>query len=349
MNLTLQELVDLVGGKLVRGQADLGLTGFESLKNARKSDISFLGNPKYFDDLAKTKAGAVIVSQELIDSADVPEDTAVVSSENAVVAFDTVVRNYGAPKMEFCPGIHPSAVVEDGAQVDPAKVEIRANAVIGSGTIIGDGTRIGACATVGQESVIGEHCEIAANVSIREGSRIGNRVIIHGGVVIGGDGFGFEFVDGRHEKVEQLGIVRIEDDVEIGACTAIDRARFGETVIGEGTKIDDHVMIAHNVVIGKHCIIVSQTGIAGSSRVGNYVTLAAQVGIAGHVEIGDKAILGGGTKVISDLEAGGTYFGYPAVPMKEELRSKMHVKRLGGLFARVKKLEKDQQSSGDEG
>jgi len=155
-------------------------------------------------------------------------------------------------------------------------------------------------------------------------------------------------VNGRHEKVEQLGIVRIEDDVEIGACTAIDRARFGETVIGEGTKIDDHVMIAHNVVIGKHCIIVSQTGIAGSSRVGNYVTLAAQVGIAGHVEIGDKAVLGGGTKVISDLEAGGTYFGYPAVPMKEELRSKMHVKRLGGLFARVKKLEKDQQSSGDE-
>jgi len=348
MNITLQELVDLVGGKLVRGQGDLSLTGFESLKNARKSDISFLGNPKYADDLAKTKAGAVIVSQELIDSADTPGDTAVVSSENAVVAFDTVVRNYGAPKMEFCPGIHPSAVVEDEAQVDPAKVEIRANAVIGRGAIIGEGTRVGACATIGQESVIGEHCEIAANVSIREGSRIGNRVIIHGGAVIGGDGFGFEFVNGRHEKVEQLGIVRIEDDVEIGACTAIDRARFGETVIGEGTKIDDHVMIAHNVVIGKHCIIVSQTGIAGSSRVGNYVTLAAQVGIAGHVEIGDKAVLGGGTKVISDLEAGGTYFGYPAVPMKEELRSKMHVKRLGGLFARVKKLEKDQQSSGDE-
>ena len=347
MNLSLQELVDLVEGKLIRGQADINLTGFESLKNARKSDISFLGNPKYVEDLAKTKAGVVIVSEELIDSADAPEETAVVVSENAVVAFDTVVRKYAAPKVEFCPGVHPSAVIGDEAQVDPTNVEIGPNAVIGRGAVIGAGTRIGACTTIGQETMVGQDCEIAANVSIREGSIIGNKVIIHGGVVIGGDGFGFEFVSGKHEKVEQLGIVRIQDDVEIGAGTTIDRARFGETVIGEGTKIDNQVQIAHNVVIGKHCIIVAQTGIAGSSRIGNYVTLAAQVGIAGHVEIGDKAILGGASKAISDLEGGITYFGYPSVPMKEDLRIKMYLKRLGGLFARVKKLEKDQGASGD--
>lgn len=344
MNLTLQELVDLTGGKLIRGDLALSLTGFESLKNARSGDISFLGNPKYAGELSKTKAGAAIISTELVGSADAPESTALVEAENAVVAFDKVVRKYGAPRVEFCPGIHPSAVIADKVQIDPAKVEIAANVVVGWGAVIGDGTRIGACTTIGRQTVIGENCEIAANVSIREGSIIGDRVIIHGGVVIGGDGFGFEFVNGRHEKVEQLGIVRVGDDVEIGACSTIDRARFGETVIGEGTKIDNLVMVAHNVVIGKHCIIVSQTGIAGSSKIGDYVTLAAKVGIAGHVEIGDKAVVGGGAKVISNLEAGGTYFGYPAIPMKKELRTKMHIKRLGSLFSRVKKLEQDREN-----
>lgn len=346
MNLTLQDLVDLTGGKWIRGDLALKLTGFESLKNARSGDISFLGNPKYTAELAKTKAGVAIISAELAGAVDAPENTALVEVENAVVAFDKVVRKYGAPKMEFCPGIHPSAVIAAEVLIDPEKVEIAANVVIGRGVVIGDGTRIGPCTTIGQQAVIGMDCDIAANVSIREGSILGDRVIIHGGVVIGGDGFGFEFVNGRHEKVEQLGIVRIGDDVEIGACSTIDRARFGETVVGEGTKIDNHVMIAHNVVIGKHCILVSQTGIAGSSRIGDYVTLAAQVGIAGHIEIGDHAVLGGGAKVISNLEAGGTYFGYPAIPMKEELRIKMHIKRLASLFARVKKLEQGLEPPG---
>ncbi|NOY00354.1 MAG: UDP-3-O-(3-hydroxymyristoyl)glucosamine N-acyltransferase [Verrucomicrobia bacterium] len=348
MNITLQELVDLIDGTLVRESTGLTLTGFGSLKDARNSDVSFCDNSKYVDDLAKTKAGVVIVSQKLLDAAPSSEGTVVIATENAGVSFDAVVRKFGAPEVEFCPGIHPSAVIGDGTQVDPAKVEICANAVLGPGVIVGDGTKIGACATIGQEAVIGQDCDIAANVSIREGSVIGSRVIIHGGVVIGGDGFGFEFVNGRHEKVEQLGIVRIEDDVEIGAATTIDRARFGETVIGEGTKIDNHVQIAHNVVIGKHCIIVSQTGIAGTCKIGDYVTMAAQVGIAPHIEIGDQAVLGGGAKVISNLEGGETYFGYPAVPMKDELRTKMHLKRLGGLFARVKKLEKNQQASDGE-
>lgn len=347
MKLTLQELVDLLAGSLLRGQEDLNLSGFESLKFAGPNEVSFLDNLNYADDLAKTKAGAVLISAAMNDAVQVPEGTAVVVVENAAIAFDTVVRKYGAPTVEFNSGIHPSAVIGDGAQINADKVEIGPNAVIGCGAVIGDGTRIGACATIGQQAVLGENCDIAANVSIREGSLIGSRVIIHSGTVIGADGFGFEFVNGRHEKVEQLGIVRIEDDVEIGACTTIDRARFGETVIGEGTKMDNHVQIAHNVVIGKHCIIVSQTGIAGTCRIGNYVTMAAQVGIAPHIEIGDQAVLGGGAKVISNLEGGGTYFGYPAVPMKEELRSKMHLKRLGGLFKRVKKLEEEADASSD--
>jgi len=349
MNITLQELVDLTGGELVRGDLAQCFTGFESLQNARSGDIGFLGNPKYAGELAKTKAGAVIISTELIGSADAPDTTALVKAGNAVVAFDKVVRKYGAPKVEFCPGIHPSAVIADEVRVEPDKVQIGPNVVLGRGAVVGEGSRIGACTTIGQQTVIGRDCDIAANVSIREGSIVGDRVILHGGVVVGADGFGFEFVNGHHEKVEQMGIVRIGDDVEIGACSTIDRARFGETVVGEGTKIDNHVMIAHNVVIGKHCIIVSQTGIAGSSRIGDYVTLAAQVGVAGHVEIGDKAVVGGGAKVISDLAAGGTYFGYPAIPMKKELRSKMHIKRLGGLFERVKKLEQEREKPSGKG
>ncbi len=347
MKLTLQELVDLVDGKLLAGQEGLVLGGFESLKKADSRDVSFLGDPKYTDDLSKTKAGAVLVTQALFDSSQAPEGIALVVVENAVTAFDAVVRKYGAPVVGFCPGIHPSAVIGDGVEINADRVEVGPNAVIARGAIIGDGSRIGACTTIGQEAVLGNDCEIAANVSIREGSLIGKRVIIHGCTVIGADGFGFEFVNGRHEKVEQLGIVRIEDDVEIGASTTIDRARFGETVIGEGTKIDNKVQIAHNVVVGKHCIIVCQSGIAGSSVIGDYVTMAAQVGIAGHIKIGDKAVLGGGAKVISDLEGGGTYFGYPAVPMKEDLRIKMHLKRLGGLFKRVKKLEQDAEAPSD--
>lgn len=345
MKLTLLELVELLAGSLLRGQEDLNLRGFESLKFAGPNEISFLDNLKYADDLSKTKAGVVLISAAMNNAVQVPENTALVVVENAAIAFDTVVRKYGAPIVEFNPGIHPSAVIGDGAQINADKVEIGPNAVIGWGAVIGDGTRIGACATIGQQAVLGENCDIAANVSIREGSLIGSRVIVHSGAVIGADGFGFEFVNGRHAKVEQLGIVRIEDDVEIGACTTIDRARFGETVIGEGTKMDNHVQIAHNVVIGKHCIIVSQTGIAGTCKIGNYVTMAAQVGIAPHIEIGDQAVLGGGAKVISNLEGGDTYFGYPAVPMKEELRSKMHLKRLGGLFKRVKKLEQQADAS----
>ncbi|MCF6313362.1 MAG: UDP-3-O-(3-hydroxymyristoyl)glucosamine N-acyltransferase [Verrucomicrobiales bacterium] len=339
MKLTLLELVELVGGELLQGQPDLELSGFESLKNARPCDVSFLDASNYAEALSTSKAGVAIISQKLMTSISAPETMALVVVENAARAFDKVVRKYGAPTIEFRAGIDPSAVIGEGAKINADKVEIGPNAVIGAGVVIGDGSSIGACATVGLQAVLGEDCKIAANVAIREGSQIGNRVIIHSSTVVGADGFGFEFNNGRHEKVEQLGIVRIEDDVEIGACTTIDRARFGETVIGAGTKIDNHVQIAHNVVIGKHCIIVSQTGIAGTCVIGDYVTMAAQVGIAPHVEIGSQAVLGGGAKVISDLEGGQTYFGYPAVPMKEELRSKMHLKRLAGLFKRVKKLE----------
>ncbi|MEM7698892.1 MAG: UDP-3-O-(3-hydroxymyristoyl)glucosamine N-acyltransferase [Verrucomicrobiota bacterium] len=269
-----------------------------------------------------------------------PPGAALILVENPIMAFDKIVRRFGVQAPAFAPGAAPGAVVSDSAEVDLSKVAVGSNAVISEGVKIGQGTRIGAGCFIGEGVVIGERCEVYPNVTIREGCLIGDRVLIHSGVVVGADGFGFEFVDGRHQKIEQSGIVRIESDVEIGASTTIDRARFGETVIGEGTKIDNQVQIGHNVIIGKHCIIVAQVGISGSSRIGNYVTLAAQTGVAGHLTIADQTTCGGRSGVIASIEEpGGTFFGYPAKPMKETLRDLMRIKQLGALQKRVKALE----------
>ena len=337
LEITLEQLADLIGGKITRGKADGPFTGFQGLREASPADISFYGNEKYLEQLKETGAGAVIVPP---GESGAPEPTALIEVEKPAIAFDLIVRKYGAPRPEFKPGIHPSAVVGEGVELDPESVSVLPNAVILDGARIGKGTRIGAGTVIGEDSRIGDNCEIGSNVSIREGSRVGNRVIMHAGVVIGGDGYGFEFAEGRHNKIEQLGIVRIDDDVEIGANTTIDRARFGETIIGEGTKIDNLVQIAHNAIIGKHSLIVAQTGISGSTRIGNYVTLAAQCGIAGHLEIADQVTCGGRTCVISSIkEPGGTWFGYPARPMKEDRREKMRIKKLGRMLDRIKALE----------
>lgn len=336
MNLTLRQLADLVSGEIARGDADTVFTGFASLKEAVGGDISFYGNERYADELAKTSAGAVLLKSTDVR---VPETCALVTVENPVLAFDTIIRKYAVPKPVYPLGVHPSAVVAEDARLNPDKVSIGANAVIEAGASVGDGTRIGSGSVIGCGAKVGRDCEIGSGVQVLHGCVVGDRVILHPCAVIGADGFGFEFVDGRHRKVEQLGIVRVEDDVEIGASTTVDRARFGETVIGEGTKIDNQVQIGHNVVIGKHCIIVAQSGISGSTRIGNYVTLAARVGVAGHLKIGDGAVLAGRVGAITDVKPGEKVFGYPAKPFKEFMRNSMYVKRLGGLFKRVKALE----------
>jgi UDP-3-O-[3-hydroxymyristoyl] glucosamine N-acyltransferase len=206
---------------------------------------------------------------------------------------------------------------------------------------IGDDTVVGASSYVGHGSTIGASCLIYPLVSIREGTRIGARVTLHSGVVIAADGFGFEIVEGRHEKVPQIGIVQIDDDVEIGANTTVDRARFGRTWIKEGAKIDNLVQIAHNVVVGRHSVIAAQTGIAGSSRVGDYVMIGGQVGVTGHVEIGDRNIIAAKTGVSKNLPAdGGTWWSTPATPLREVKEQLARIHRLGDLFARVKQIEK---------
>ena len=205
---------------------------------------------------------------------------------------------------------------------------------------MGNGTRIDPQVVIAQEVTVGENCHFYPFVSIREGSQIGARVVLHSGVVVGSDGYGYELMEGRHQKMLQAGIVEIGDDVEIGANTCIDRARFGATVIGEGTKVDNLVQIGHNVKIGKHCLVVAQTGISGSSEIGDYVTLAAQSGVGGHVKVASKTTCAGRTGVIADTDEGEFYFGYPAKPLKEWARGQMHLKRLPTLLKRIAGLEK---------
>ncbi len=335
--LTLSELALLVDGNIVRGGLDLSLAGVASLDEAGPAEVSFYGNEKYHGQFLVTKAGAVIAAAGQTDG---PESTALVTVENPSLAFAAVVAHFSAKGRELQPGIHPRAFVDPAARLDPEKVKVHPGAVVMAGASVGDGSEIGPNAVIGEDAVIGRGCRIMANVSIRERCVLGDRVILQPGCVIGSDGYGYEFSGGKHVKIDQVGIVEIGDDVEIGANTTVDRARFGKTRIGEGTKIDNLVMIAHNVVIGKHCLIVGQAGMAGSSRLEDYVTVAAQVGIVGHVTVGAKAILSARTGVTASLPGGITYSGKPAVPMRDDLKAQALVRRLPDISARLKALER---------
>ena len=333
MTFTVKELAALSGGELV-GDSTLKIIGAASLGEATPGEISFFTNRKYIGLLRKTRASAIFVPPGFAE----PINAAQIRVSNPTKAFEQVLLKFAPKPITFAPGIHPSAVVDPSAQLGE-RVSIQPLAVIEPGAKIGDDTIIGAGSYVGHEAVIGSACLIYPRVTIRERSRIGSRVIIHSGAVIGADGFGFEMVDGRHHKIQQLGIVQIGDDVEIGANTTVDRARFGRTWIQEGVKIDNLVQVAHNVVIGKNSVIVAQTGISGSTRVGERVMMGGQVGIAGHLEIAEGTMIAAQSGVSKSLP-GGVWFGYPAVPIAEARKQIAWIHRLEKLFGRVKEIEK---------
>ena len=333
MTFTLQELASMSGGELV-GDPALKITGAASLAEATAGEISFFANRKYVGILRKTRATAVFVPVDF----SVPIAAAQIRVSNPTQAFEQVVLRLAPKPITFASGIHPSAIVDSSVRVGE-RVSIQPHAVIEAGVKIGDETIIGAGTYIGHETIVGYGCLIYPRVTIRERSRIGSRVIIHSGAVIGADGFGFEMVDDRQEKIQQFGIVQIDDDVEIGANTTIDRARFGRTWIQEGAKIDNLVQIAHNVVVGKNSVIVAQTGISGSTRVGERVTMAGQVGIVGHVEIADGSVIAAQSGVSKSVP-GGVWFGYPAAPIAEAKQQIAWIRGLGKLFARVKAIEK---------
>jgi UDP-3-O-[3-hydroxymyristoyl] glucosamine N-acyltransferase len=334
--LTLSELARWVDGSIVRGEFNLSLSGMAALDAASPRDVSFLGNEKYHGQFLQTKAGAVLVSPGVTDG---PENTALIAVENPSLAFAVVVRHFAAATREFSPGIHPRAYVDSTVKLDPKSVRVDAGAIILAGARVGDGSSIGPNSVISEDAVIGKDCQIMANVTIRERCILGDRVILQPGVIIGSDGFGYELSEGKHVKIDQVGIVEIHDDVEIGANSTIDRARFGKTIIEEGSKIDNLVQIGHNCEIGKHCLIVAQTGISGSSKLGDYVTVAGQVGIGGHVTVGSNAILGSRTGVTASIPGDQVYAGKPAQLMRDEMRYQAHVRRLPRLVKRVKALE----------
>lgn len=340
MKLSLKELLELVDGKLLAGNPDVEITGFAGLRQAAAGDLGYFQDPRYLDELKETRASAVLVPH---DWKEFPASVTCVGVAGPSRSFETVVEKFGVQPQPFRPGVHPTAVIGEGVSFDPAQVCIGPHAVIEDEAVLGAGVEIGAGSFVGRAAHIGANSKLFPHVAVHAGCLLGERVILHSGVVVGADGFGYEFENGRHRKVRQAGIVQIDNDVEIGAGTMVDRARFGRTWIGEGTKIDNLVQIGHNVVIGKHCILVAFVAIAGSAQIGDYVVIAAQAGIAGHVKVGSGSTLGGRCGVTKDVPAGQHVLGFPAVPAMEERKRVASIRRLPQLSARVKKLEKQSE------
>ncbi len=335
MQFTVHELAAHLGGQFASNEdAAKPITGIAAIPEAVEGDVTFFGNPKYLPGLKSCRATAVLVPLDF--SENIP--SVAIRVENPSLAFGRLLEKFAPPPIIFAPGVHPTAVIGRDVEIGE-RVSVQAHAVIEDGAVIGSGSVIGAHGYIGHEVKIGSDCQLAARVTVGARCVIGRRAILHSGVVIGSDGFGFEFSNGRHVKIPQTGIVQIDDDVEVGANTTIDRARFGRTWIGEGTKIDNLVQIAHNVVIGKHCVIVAQTAIAGSAKLGNYVTMAGQTAVVGHVEIGDQAIVAARSGISKNLAAKEIVWGSPAVPMREAKEQMACTRRLPKLFARVKQLE----------
>ncbi len=330
METTLGELSRLVSGK-VHGDASIKITGFAGLEEAQPGQISFLSNKKYLPLIKKTQASAVVL----------PEGTKSINQVASIhtaqpdLAFARIVE-YFSPQPPVLPlGIHQTAVT--GKNVRLGKdVTIQSHAVIQDDASIGDKTVIYPNVYIGHATTIGQNCCIYPNVVIRERVEIGNSVIIHSGAVIGSDGFGYVLVKGKRVKVPQVGSVVIEDDVEIGANVTIDRARFGKTWIKRGTKIDNQVQIAHNVVIGEDSVIVAQSAFAGSAQVGKNFIMAGHSGIDGHLRIGDNVMVGSGSGVFKDLKSNQIVSGFPAQDHKKHQREQALLRRLPQI---IKKLE----------
>lgn len=332
--LTVADIAASVGGEFPPEAAGITIGGPAALADAQAGEISFYAHPRYAAELRATRASAVLVPRDFAG-----ETSAVcIRVDNPSGAFARVTESFIPAAVVDEPGIHPSAVVHEGVCVAP-DASVGECAVVMPGAVVGSRSVVGAGSYVGRGARIGADCLLHPHAVLREGCVLGDRVILHSGTVIGSDGFGYDTRDGRHHKIAQSGIVVVGNDVEIGANTTVDRARFGRTVIGDGTKIDNLVMIAHNVVIGRHCIICAQVGIAGSAEIGNYVILAGQAGIVGHIKIGDGAIIGAQSGVSNDIGPKERVVGSPPRPGGEWKRTVVRIDRLGDLYARVKKLE----------
>ena len=332
--IKLREIASRVGGVLA-GDGEADITGIAALKEARKGDVTFLLNKGFEKFLAGSEATAVVAGKGT--------DPVLLAGKNAVlvenpgVAYAEVAALF-EKKRDVQRGVSPDARVAPDAVVS-AKAAVLPYACVESGAVIEEDAVVHPFCFIGPDVRVGAGTVIYPNVSVYGGTRIGKRVIIHAGAVLGSDGFGYVWDGSRHRKLPQLGFLEIGDDVEIGANTCIDRASLGRTVIGQGTKIDNLVQVAHNVSVGAHSILVSQVGIAGSTTVGRNVVLGGKVGVRDHVGIGDGVMAAGGTGITKDVKAGSVIAGNPHLPHREWLRLQACLKRLPELFERMHGIE----------
>lgn len=327
---TLREIADLVEGEVL-GEGDPTIDGVTNIEDAGPADITF-AVPPHIEKAAGSKAAAVIVPADVTNF---PKPAIRVA--NPRIAFTKVLEIF-TPPPQVERGVHPAAVVGRNVRLGQ-NVAIMACAVIADDAVIGDNVVIYPHCYVGRGATVGGDSILYPNVTVNAACRLGSRVIVQSGAVVGSDGFGFVTVGGRHHKVPQVGNVVIEDDVEIGANASIDRATTGSTIVRRGTKIDNLVHLAHNVVIGENCFLVAFTGIAGSTKVGNNVTFAGQSGAVGHITIGDNCTFAGRAGAASDVPANSFYAGFPARPHREWLRAEAGMRKMPELLKKMQAME----------
>ena len=340
--MTVRDIAAVLGAA-VEGDAATGIGRVAKIDEAGPGDISFLANPKYQKYLDTTLASAVIIGRTVeAPGRTGPPRPVFLRVDDPYASFLKVLLLFHPPEDPLPPGIHPTAVVDPGVKLG-TDVRIGSHVVVGERSRIGDGTMIMPGTVIGRDVTVGARTLLYANVTVREGCRIGDRVIIHSGTVIGSDGFGFApKPDGSYEKIPQLGIVAVGDDVEIGANCAVDRATMGETRIEKGAKLDNLIQVAHNVIIGEHTVIAAQSGISGSTKIGKRNMIGGQVGFAGHLVIADDSKWGAQSGVHRSVPAsGGTYMGTPAASFRLASRIMGAMPQLPEALATIRELKSE--------
>ena len=337
--MTIREIASILDGEIV-GDEKTEITGLAKIEDAKAGDLTFLSNPKYNKFLETTSASAVIVGRALRIPDRERAHPVLVRVPDPYGAFVIILQKFYPQPEHIARGIHPTAVIDPSATIGK-NCSFGAHVVIGASCTIGENTVVHPGTTVGQSVKIGKDCLIYSNVSIRESCVVGDRVIIQPGAVIGADGFGFApRKDGSYQKIPQLGIVVLEDDVEIGANTCVDRATMGETRIGRGTKLDNLVQIAHNVTVGENVVMAGEAGVAGSTKIGDGVMVGGNTAINGHITIANKVGIGGHSGVIKSItQEGASFFGFPARELVRTMKIEVALRQLPELLLTIHQLE----------